>query len=644
MSIAETDLKLLAAEVLEDTATGGGRMSAVEVVDGLSNNLFPDISELDRTLGRVALRKAFGAVMTTDQAHLYGAHFIVDQLPRDPNVGVTLFQTGSAQDRRNNAVGRMEAWLARGPKYDGFLWDYHIAGQQSILLVQRMDRELPSVGDTLCLVKEPGSALEDDQFVRITEVSANERSFTVGGKDFTRNIVTLKISEPLAFDLTGGSPHYNDEEGEKKNGFHAAVYNTVIADATRYAGMSRLAEPAQAGVSGGKVESIFAKLVPSAQTEYSIVDRRAHQGSFAPLAAGEVTLQVNNVMNNCYLPSAVLPGSLRATYANGDIVTDRAGKVLKNGAPRGSIDYERGRITDCNMGTCTITYTAAVFGARDCNTAAFEVTPASASSSFVFILEPPPAPGTLCASFMMQNHWYTLRDDGSGALRAHDASIGAGSVNFSTGTVSISCGAVPDMNTSVIVSWSAQTVSTLRTGQAIAATHVIRTDNNESIAPGTVAITWNGGGGSNKSATDNGHGSLTGDAAGEINYAAGEIHFTPNTLPPVGAELNVTWQTGERKEKVFDSPVREANGMLSLQLDEGDILPGTVSVSWQMNIADDTIDTDYTKSYPLPDSPATDAGSGAASGGYLQKSLAQREWERLNMPPPRFAASDIPHA
>lgn len=65
MPIQTGDIKLLQSEVLLDTDNGGGRMTANEVVDGLSNNLFPDISELDRTYGRIALRKAFPAVMTS---------------------------------------------------------------------------------------------------------------------------------------------------------------------------------------------------------------------------------------------------------------------------------------------------------------------------------------------------------------------------------------------------------------------------------------------------------------------------------------------------------------------------------------------------------------------------------------------------
>ena len=55
MTIQTADIKILKSQVLLDTTDGGGAMTGSEVIDGQSNNLFPDISELDRTYGRIAL-------------------------------------------------------------------------------------------------------------------------------------------------------------------------------------------------------------------------------------------------------------------------------------------------------------------------------------------------------------------------------------------------------------------------------------------------------------------------------------------------------------------------------------------------------------------------------------------------------------
>ena len=68
MPILDGDIKLLASQVLDDVPEGGGMATGNEIVDGVSNNLFNDISELDRTYGKISLRKVFPAVttLTTD--------------------------------------------------------------------------------------------------------------------------------------------------------------------------------------------------------------------------------------------------------------------------------------------------------------------------------------------------------------------------------------------------------------------------------------------------------------------------------------------------------------------------------------------------------------------------------------------------
>lgn len=663
MTIAETDIKLYAAAVTNDTPEGGGLMSGREVVDGLSNNLFPDISELDRTLGRVSLRKAFAAVQTADCETFYGANCIIDQLPRDPNVGVVLFNTGQPADMRAGAVSRMESWLAKGPKYDGYLWERHIAGQKSLLVIQRPDRPLPAVGDTLCIVKEPGSALEQMQFVRIATVKGDERTFTVQGRDFTRLIVTIGITEALSFDVQGGIPHFNDNEGEAANGKHSALHETIVADAAKYHGMTRTTEDVRAGQFGLTVQSIYAQLVPSAQTEATILDQRAHPGFLQPIAGthgGAVTVNFPSVTirdtQSLHLGCGIVPGSLAFHASGGDFRDDGAGALLRNDAEFGRVDYANG-ILSAHNGNAQhwiygVAFVPAAFAPRNAYTAAFDITPASVSQSFVFMLSPAPARGTLTASFMMQGRWYTLKDDGSGAIRGAEPSWGAGSVNYDTGTVSLTAGAVPDLDTAVLIAWGAPTVDTPREGASIAATMRIKLDDTGdlmdpddpapgcAIAPGTLEITWTepvtGSAGTvTKTARDNGAGKLTGAATGAVNYASGEIEFTPTMLPPPGTELRVDWQTGARVEKVFNAPARNASGNIDLQLDDRDILPGTVWMEYTLQVDETAINSDYTETYDTPQ--ATQPGQNLKPGGYIDNSA------RLTGNIPNFLRVDIPH-
>ncbi|MGE4417779.1 MAG: hypothetical protein AB7D26_11115, partial [Marinobacterium sp.] len=103
MTILSTDIKLMASERLTDNEDGGGHMSAVEIQDGVVNNLFPDISRLDRTYGRVNLRKLYLAVRTANRDIYYGSHAIITDPPDDPRVSVVMFTTGSYTDERTNA-------------------------------------------------------------------------------------------------------------------------------------------------------------------------------------------------------------------------------------------------------------------------------------------------------------------------------------------------------------------------------------------------------------------------------------------------------------------------------------------------------------------------------------------------------------
>ncbi len=81
MTILESDIILLASQVMDDVPEGGGAATGNVIVDGVSNNMFPDISELDHTLGRVQLRKVFLGINTPTVDTYLGANFIVMKPP-----------------------------------------------------------------------------------------------------------------------------------------------------------------------------------------------------------------------------------------------------------------------------------------------------------------------------------------------------------------------------------------------------------------------------------------------------------------------------------------------------------------------------------------------------------------------------------
>ena len=104
---------------MADVPEGGGAATGAAIADGVSNAIFPDISELDRAGGRVALRKVFARVETDDVDRYFGANVIVAEPPKDPRVSVTLFKASDAFDLRASAQSRMEQYLFRGAALPG---------------------------------------------------------------------------------------------------------------------------------------------------------------------------------------------------------------------------------------------------------------------------------------------------------------------------------------------------------------------------------------------------------------------------------------------------------------------------------------------------------------------------------------------
>jgi hypothetical protein len=195
VAIQEHDVQILKSQVLADVPEGGGAATGIEVIDGQSNNLFPDISELDRVYGAVNLRKVFVGIRTQDTDGYFGAHVIVSDPPDDDDVSCVLFSTEDPFDTRASAASRVESYLAQGAVYPGLLFGNHLAGQMTVTVAQRTTVALPFVGSTLVLRKNEGLNTQAEQFVRLVDVSAIERTFTDAEGDFTRLISCRSTSQ-----------------------------------------------------------------------------------------------------------------------------------------------------------------------------------------------------------------------------------------------------------------------------------------------------------------------------------------------------------------------------------------------------------------------------------------------------------------
>ncbi|WP_160286547.1 hypothetical protein [Pseudomonas knackmussii] len=638
MAISNSDIKLLKSQRLTDESDGGGRATGTAVVDSEVNNLFPDISRLDRTIGRINLRKAFAGVVSSNNDQYLGAHAILTKAPADPRVSVLLFG-GTQTDERNDARNAIESFVVPAVPAPFDLLGNQLQGQRAIACIQREEQRLPEIGEVYQLVN--GSL---SQYVRLTSVEYRLESFTYdygNGNfvNFTRRRLDLEISAPLSSTFAGGTP---TPAGTvvAANVTKTQVLTTQVADAAHYYGISPLAEAISAGALNVKVKSVYAQLVPSSTRENALIDQLGGYQRRLVLATGPArTLNltfalVTGGQSRAFLGTGCAPGSLSLTVNSGTFADDSKGGLRfvsgSNWIVSGTIDYETGEINLVRTGAGyagTASATHQPGAAATGETVTGEIPIDLSNRGYVYTLslsDAPPMPGTLEVSYMALGKWQTLRDPGNGELTGE----GTGTVTFATGSVSLTLNALPDVGSSVIWAYVGQNSAafTQRTGTSVQAKAKInRTLPHQGLLPGSYSATFKVGG-VTKTITDSGTGTLSGTGgAGVINYAAGTVSMELNATPDAGTAITHAYQQGS----FTDSPLAvtsDSGGMCSGTIPGAPLKPGSVQISWltTQRQAVPAIDKGVTNSgntLPVYESEVqvtntvTDNGSGAWAGG-----------------------------
>ena len=596
MPIQSGDVKLLKSAVMADVPEGGGAPTGITIADGVSNAIFPDISELDRAGGRVNLRKSFVSVQTGDTDTYFGANVIVAEPPRDPRVSVTLFSTAKTFDTREQAQVRIEAYLNKGPEWAGYLFENHIAGQRVIQLFQRTTDTIPNVGQTLVLIENEGLGTQKEQYVRATSVSVVERTFTYDNdQDYKASVVTVSISDALRYDFTG-SPA---SRTFTRIGSSTKVRDTVVADAGTYVGVVPLTQAASVGDFTIKGASIYTQLVPSAQTETPISFVLPYAAAGLPVpGAVAVSYTASHAWTPTVafnLPGGCLPGSLSIQTA-GITIFDDAGLLKTASGTIGTIDYANG-ILSLNSGSMSsskaVTYTPAARILRAPQSSEVPITPESRSQSYVGAVLPVPQPGTLSISYMAQGRWYVLSDGGNGSLKGLDSSYGAGTVNRNTGAFVVTLGALPDVGSSLILTWNVPTQETQQPSTTLKAsqTLVLSPPTGTAVQPGSLSVSWEYDGA--KTAAASAAGEISGAATGRVSIAQSRVEFAPNVLPAVGTLLTVSYVAGPKQEDSFAHPSRNGSGQVPVTATLGAIEPGSLEVEWN-TLTDEAVLGAYT--------------------------------------------------
>ncbi|OTG79415.1 hypothetical protein, partial [Acinetobacter sp. ANC 4648] len=496
MPIEPKNLVIYKPERLTDTDDGGGKYSGQVIVDGQSNNLFDDISELDRTMGDVSMRKIFPAVNTADTDKLMGATVFISQNPKDPNVSALLFSTKSWTDERKAAQNRVENYLAKGAQAVGSLLDAAYTGMKSIQVAMDKSETENSVGDTLVLVVNEATVNETSQFVRLTAVETRIGTVRVNNTNVEYKIATYSFNDALSRDFIGISAlqWYNNAKPS------TLIRETIVADSGRYYASTDLVEDVSVGSFTVNAASIFSQLIPSSQVETPLLDLNAVSENTALIAGhhSNITVQYStnvNTAQSLHLGSSVMPGSVLFTLFS-QAITDMGGTLKTSaGVQVGTIDYQTGHIVWSNaIGSgnqvLNITFTPAVAPTQPFESYALPVTQNNQGTNWTGVLLPIPAPGALSISYMSQGKFYVVKDNGTGRLVGASNSVGSGTVNYQTGSWLLTTGALPDVGTPILLQWGSPITTFARADLAVLPAAIEFDLNQQGIKSGSVIAKW----------------------------------------------------------------------------------------------------------------------------------------------------------
>lgn len=655
MTITTQDIKFFASKVMSDVPEGGGGPSAVVLQSGKSNNIFRDVREQDRAGGNLSMRQVHLGITSGNTDVAMGANIIVSEPPSDPNVSIVLMATKDDFATRQQDIARLEAGFIAADTYAGYLFGDHLQGMRTLNIIQRVDASIPNAGQRLALVRREGFNDESIQYISVRKVEHAVQFFEDDRGVFERRVVTLQLGQALERDYLGFDAQRNTLTDANLKA-RTKIRNTVWGNAAKYYGVQPLLDAGVLGQFSVRVPSIYERVVPSAEAESPIVDGVPVAGAALPVgAANDVTVtttQAWNTTTNLVLPGGCLPGRLRIE-AGGTIITDKGGLLLAGSTQVGTVDYQNGicvLLAGSYTGSKAITYRPAAYMQRIPQTSEILVTAEGRSQSYTGFIIPLAQPGTLAVSYRAQGRWYVLQDDGSGQLRGSESGQGAGTYNPSTGGYLVTLGALPDVGSSIVLSWGVPTQETVWPAAEVPLYQDLELALPEgaSIYPGGLSITWQDGA-STKTATATADMTLTGDATGRVYVGDKRIRFLPNVLPPVGTQINVQVDTAPTTTETFEHPSRDGLGKLQVQATQGGWVPGSVRVQWNTLTDVGVLEENYVASLKDPTQDARDDGAGnlLLNGeiiGTVDYTLGKVHWMpdvHILIPKPKFVPGEI---
>jgi hypothetical protein len=588
MTILNDDIVFFEPESRVPDDTNGGQITHRVIASGQVGNLVPPIADADRVSGNVAGYKFYLGIDTPSRDVYYKPWVFVSKPPANAGVGTVLFNTDDWFDTWADARIKLEQYLVAGPSLHGRLLETQLQGQRSFQIYQMPTYALPEAGEVYVLVYHDGLNDEVSQFVRATKVTAELQTFRLwsGGsfRDVVFNVVTVETAEILNRDFNGGVITDDDNYTPP-----SIVRSSRIADAVKLFGIRPLTAEASIAESVVQVDTLYHSLVPSAVRETALanVDATGQANGFVE-AGNSVSFNTNapfGPSNSIWLGSPFYPGTLAVSGA-ATLADDGKGQVLAGSTVVGSADYATGILSGLTgapsyYGFKTVGFTPAAVPVTHPHTTSIGIDQGNRGFVYVLNLDPPPTRGSLKVTYLAAGKVYTLRDQGDGSLTGIDSSYGVGQFRWSTNTLTVTLGVLPDPDSEIIIAWGSAVTQYNRSGATLAAPEFRLQCAHEGGAPGTFTVTWNDG--SDRSATDDGAGNLTGSAAGLVRYnepGGAFIYLRPNILPAPGVRFTVEYNTGSPITYTQAAPSEDGSGNIAVELADHNIVAGTLQIGW----------------------------------------------------------------
>lgn len=597
MGISATDIKLRKSQRLTDFADGGGRMVAAEVVDGQLNNLFPDISTQDRVAGRVSMRKAFVHIDTDNTDMLYGAVGVIINPPADSSVSMSMFSTGSYADTRTDARNRIESYITKGVESRYVLYGDHFIGQRAISVYTTSDAPLPEINETYCLSVEKAGYAPNVQYVRVQEiVSRTPQTFfdgAFGDAGFQRDVIVFAITTQLIYDFVGQEVYRRTDVKPPTR-----VRKTNVADASSYFSIKPLTENPEAGDTQLKVSDPYIHLVPTTQAETPLVDVLAGMGVMNYIEAGDpdsLTLAFSSsfaagAQVTRFLGNPMVKGAVTVTAGGTTLKDDGRGVLRAEGESlwSGSVDYLSGSITlshSAGVGNTAVTVAATPAGPvlMQGYTRSIDITALNRQLNYVMQLEPFPYAGTVTVDYLALGKWIRLTDNGTGQL-AGNPGQGSGSVNYATGSLIATLGALPDIDSKIIVSFGTGIVAERRDEDVQVTPPALQlqlpgTEEATAVVPGSVSVDYTVGSTPTTATDADVPGTLKvgSTVVGKVEYETQRIELAPAVMPAAAAPVTVSASVTVNEDAIF-TPTLSSN-IANLALSD-DVIPGSLKLIW----------------------------------------------------------------